>query len=238
MEITPDAVVYWRYGPLALNQTILFTWLVMGLLVLLARLATRRLSDGEKIPRWQNVFEAVILYADGQLDEIVDSKPSSLLPFLGTLFLFIGLANFLSIVPGYVPPTGSLSTTAAFALLVFAAVPGYGIRRKGLLGYLKGYVSPSPWMLPLNLFGEVTRTVAMAVRLFGNVMSGTVMAAVLLVIAPILVPVPMQILGLLTGMVHAYIFVVLAAVFIGAGLEVQEEALAGTPMQGADSWTA
>lgn len=219
MQISPDSTVYWQWGVFTLNATIVNTWVVMGLLALLSWLATRRLSTDEEVPRWQNVFEAVILYVDRELDAIVQRKPASLLPLVATLFLFVGLSNLLTAIPWWDAPTGSLSTTAGLALCVFVAVPFYGIRRRGLLRYLRSYLEPMPLMLPLNLIGEAARTLAMAVRLFGNVMSGNMMGAVLLLIAPFIVPVPMALLGLLSAMVHAYIFAVLAAVFIGAGLE-------------------
>jgi len=155
----------------------------------------------------------------GQIREVTKTNPERFLPFLGSLFLFIALSNLLSVVPGFHPPTGSLSTTTALALCVFVAVPWYGVSRNGLKNYLSNYVQPTPFMFPFNLMGEFTRTLALAVRLFGNVMSGTMIAAILLVIAPLFFPVLMQLLGLLTGLVQAYIFAMLAAVYIAAGLE-------------------
>ncbi|MEW5773484.1 MAG: F0F1 ATP synthase subunit A [Thermodesulfobacteriota bacterium] len=219
MQISPDLTVYCRWGPFALNATIVNTWVVMALLAGLSWLATRKLSSEEIVSPWQNLCEAIILYVDRELDAIVRDKPASLLPFVATLFLFVGLSNLLTAIPWWSAPTGSLSTTAGLALCVFVAAPLYGVRRRGLLRYLRSYLQPSPFMLPLNVFGEVSRTLAMAVRLFGNVMSGNMMGAILLLIAPFIVPVPLALLGLLTAMVHAYIFAVLAAVFIGAGLE-------------------
>ncbi|MDY7001571.1 MAG: F0F1 ATP synthase subunit A, partial [Thermodesulfobacteriota bacterium] len=126
-------------------------------------------------------------------------------------------------VPGFEPPTGSLSTTAGLALCVFVAVPVYGISQSGLIPYLKNYVRPTPLMLPFNIIGDFSRILALAVRLFGNVMSGSMIGGILLIIAPLFVPVIMQLFGLLTGLVQAYIFAVLAAVYIGAGIEVQEQ---------------
>ena len=157
-----------------------------------------------------------------QLREISPRQPMGFLPFLGTLFLFIAVSNLLSIVPGFTPPTGSLSTTAALSICVFFAVPGYGISQIGLLKYLTNYIRPTPFMLPFNVMGEVSRTLALAVRLFGNVMSGTMIGAILLAIAPLVFPVIMQLLGLLTGLVQAYIFAILAAVYISAAMEVQK----------------
>ncbi len=219
MEISPDSIVYFHWGLVTLNRTIVYTWLVMALLFLLSWLITRRLTTDKHLPRWQNVLESIVLGMMGQIRDVTKKNPERFLPFLGSLFLFIALSNLLSVVPGFHPPTGSLSTTTALALCVFVAVPMYGVSQNGLRNYLSNYVQPTPFMLPFNLMGEFSRTLALAVRLFGNVMSGTMIAAILLVIAPLFFPVLMQLLGLLTGLVQAYIFSILAAVYIAAGLE-------------------
>lgn len=221
MRISPDSIILWQAESVKLNATILFTWLVMILLVAGSWLVTRKLHTGEKLPRWQNLLEAIVVMISGQIRDVTRQKPRRFLPFLGTLFLFIGISNLLSVVPGFQPPTGSLSTTTGLAICVFIAVPAYGITDNGILGYLKNYIQPTPLMLPFNITGEISRTLALAVRLFGNVMSGTMIAAILLAITPLIFPVVMNLLGLLTGMVQAYIFAILAAVYIGAGLEVQ-----------------
>jgi F-type H+-transporting ATPase subunit a len=221
MRISPDAIILWQAAAVKLNATILYTWLVMFLLAFGSWLVTRNLHTGERLPRWQNLLEAIIVLINGQIRDVTRQQPQRFLPFLGTLFLFIGLSNLLSVVPGFHPPTGSLSTTAGLALCVFIAVPAYGIADNGVLGYLKNYIQPTPLMLPFNITGEISRTLALAVRLFGNIMSGSMIVAILLAITPLIFPVVMNLLGLLTGMVQAYIFVILAAVYIGAGLEVQ-----------------
>ena len=223
MHISPDGIIWWRFGVFTLNSTILNTWLVMVILTLGSWLVTRRLSTDVHISRWQHLLEVIVDGTRQQLREISRREPKGFLPFLGTLFLYIAVSNLLSIVPGFDPPTGSLSTTAALALCVFLAVPGYGISEIGLMNYLKNYLRPTPFMLPFNIMGEVSRTLALAVRLFGNVMSGTMIGAILLAIAPLVFPVIMQLLGLLTGLVQAYIFAILAAVYIGAGMEVQKK---------------
>jgi F-type H+-transporting ATPase subunit a len=158
------------------------------------------------------------------------------LPFIATLFLLIATANLLSIVPWYNPPTGSLSTTAALALCVFIAVPAYGIARKGVGAYFKQYVQPSPIMLPFNIIGDFSRTLALAVRLFGNIMSGTLIVGVLISLAPLFFPLVMQAFGLLIGMIQAYIFAVLAMVYIASAArrEQQEHVSSETP-EGADA---
>ena len=210
-------------GPVALNATIFFTWGIMILMVLGSWLVTRKLSTGTKISRWQNLLEIIVGYIRKQINEMTRQKPDMFLPFLGTLFLFIGVCNLLSIVPGYEPPTGSLSTTAALAVCVFFSVPIFGIAKRGLLGYLKQYIRPSPLMLPFNIIGEASRTLALAVRLFGNVMSGTMIAAIIIRIVPLLFPVVMQAFGILIGIIQAYIFAILATVYIGAATRIQEQ---------------
>jgi len=222
MHLSADSIVYWQTGCIVLNGTIVFTWIVMLLLVLVCRLLTRGLIPDIRLSRGQNVLESIVLGMAGQIRDIVKREPNGLLPFLGTLFLFVAFSNVLSVVPGFQPPTGSLSTTTALALCVFIAVPVYGISRVGLKNYLKNYMQPSAFMLPFNVVGELSRTLALAVRLFGNIMSGNMIAAILLTIAPLVVPVVMQLFGMLTGLVQAYIFAVLAAVYIGAGAQVNE----------------
>lgn len=223
MHISPDGIIWWSFGIFSLNSTILYTWIVMTILTVGSWLITRRLSTDVHISRWQHMLEVVVDGIRQQLKEISRREPKGFLPFLGTLFLYIAVSNLLSIVPGFEPPTGSLSTTTALSICVFLAVPGYGISEIGLMNYLKNYLRPTPFMLPFNIMGEVSRTLALAVRLFGNVMSGTMIGAILLAIAPLVFPVIMQLFGLLTGLVQAYIFAILAAVYIGAGMEVQKK---------------
>lgn len=224
MQITPDTIIIWQWGAVKLNATLLFTWLVMVLLVFGSWLITRRLSHGgDRLSRGQNLLEVLVEGIREQIRQIGLSDPDPYLPFLGTLFIFIAACNILSIVPGYQPPTGSISTTAALAICVFVAVPFYGIRRQGLVRYLKQYLEPSPLMLPFNIIGELSRTLALAVRLFGNVMSGSTVAAILLSLTPLFFPILMQALGLLTGVLQAYIFSVLACVYIAAASQVQDE---------------
>jgi F-type H+-transporting ATPase subunit a len=223
MTISPDSVVFWQHGFFVLNATILFTWVVMALMVLSAWLVTRNLTSDRRLSRWQNLLEIIVQWVRDQIREVSRQEPDQYLPFIGTLFLFIAVSNLLMIFPGYDPPTGSLSTTAGLAICVFVAVPIFGILRAGPGGYLKHYLNPNPLMLPFNILGELSRTLALAVRLFGNVMSGTVIAAVLLSVIPLLFPVVMQLLGLLTGIIQAYIFAILATVYIASGTRAQEE---------------
>lgn len=216
MTISPDSMIFWQWGLLSLNATIVFTWLVMALLTLISWLVTRRFSTGTKISRWQNLLEVLVTGIRDQIKEVSHQQPGKYLPFVGTLFLFIAMANLLNVVPGYMAPTGSLSTTTALAICVFVAVPLYGIVYEGPASYLAHYVKPTVLMLPFNIIGEISRTIALAVRLYGNIMSGTVIVAILLSLTPYFFPVVMQLLGLLTGMIQAYIFAILAMVYIAS----------------------
>jgi len=189
-------------------------------------LVTRRLSTGLKISRWQNLLEIIVDGVRRQIQEVGLAEARKYLGFLGTLFLFIALSNLCTILPFYEPPTGSLSTTAALAISVFIAVPVYGIAEAGLGGYLKSYLEPTFLMLPFNIIAELTRTLALAVRLFGNIMSGTMIVAILLSITPLIFPIFMTVLGLLTGMVQAYIFSVLATVYIAAATRTRQDQIA------------
>jgi F-type H+-transporting ATPase subunit a len=222
MRITPDALVIFRWEPIVLNATIVFTWAVMALLVVGSRIVTRKLTSETQLSGWQNLMEVLVTGMRGQIRDISRQDPGEYLPFVGTLFLFIAVSNILGIVPGFEPPTGSLSTTAALAACVFVAVPLYGIAQKGL-SYFGQYIKPSVFMLPFNIMGELSRTLALAVRLFGNVMSGSMLAAILLAVAPLVFPILMQALGLLTGLIQAYIFAILAMVYIAAATRVRQQ---------------
>jgi len=224
MNITPDTTILWGYGILKINLTILYTWVVMAILGIGSWWVTRHISKETTIPFWQNVLEAILLFIRDIIQETTKYKIDAILVFAGTLFLFVGAANILSVIPGYTAPTGSLSTTAALALCVFVAVPVFGISHVGLKAYLKNYLRPTIIMLPFNIIGEISRTLALAVRLFGNMMSGTMIGAILLLVIPLIFPVLMQLLGLLTGIIQAYIFAVLAIVYIASGMEVQTTA--------------
>jgi F-type H+-transporting ATPase subunit a len=223
MDISPDATIFWQWSVIKLNATIATTWLNLLLLSCGAALMCARLSTGTELSRWQNLLEAIVEGIERELAAIGLDPPREFLPFLGTLFLFILFSNLLALVPGYRPPTGSLSTGAALAGCVFVAIPYWGIKRQGLAGYLKLYLQPSVIMLPFNIVGELSRTLALAVRLFGNIMSGSMIGAILLIVAPLLFPVIMSLLGLIIGVIQAYIFAVLAAVYIAAAVRVEKQ---------------
>jgi F-type H+-transporting ATPase subunit a len=222
MNLSSDQDVLWQYGFAELNVTVITTWALMIALASGSLLVTRRLKTELAISRWQCALEIVVTSIQQQIQEVGLDRAQEYLPFLGTLFLFVAVSSVCTVIPGYAPPTGSLSTTAALALCVFSAVPFFGIKQQGLAGYLKTYTEPTWLMLPFNIMSELSRTLALAVRLFGNMMSGTMIIAILLTITPLLFPLVMTALGLLTGMVQAYIFSILAAVYIAAATRTQE----------------
>jgi F-type H+-transporting ATPase subunit a len=224
MEITPDHLVLFRWGFAVLNATIVYTWLVMLVLVLTAWAARPKRAPDAPRSRWETALEAIVAGIRDQIREISGRDGGDdYVPFIGTLFLFIATSNVLHVVPGWHAPTGSLSTTAALAICVALGVPVFGIRKSGLKGYLHHYASPTPLMLPFHLISEISRTISLAVRLFGNIMSGSMLVALLLAIAPLFVPVLMQVLDLLIGLIQAYIFSILAMVYIAAAVRRQEE---------------
>ena len=222
MNLSPDTLIFWQSGSFVLSATLLFTWIVMLLLGIGSWLLTRHLSTGIHLSRWQNLLEVLVSGLRDQIQQVSGQKTDRYLPFIGTLFIFIATSDFLEIVPGFRPPTSSLSTTAALAMCVFFAVPLFGIQQEGILGYLKHYFEPTPIMFPFLLISEFSRTLALAVRLFGNVMSGGMIVTILLSIAPLFFPIVMQALSLLMGIIQAYIFAILAIVYIASGIEIQQ----------------
>jgi F-type H+-transporting ATPase subunit a len=232
MSISPDEIVFFRSGAWVLNGTIAGTWVVMVVLACGSWLITRRLPVSTSISRRQHLLEIVVLGIRGQIREVSQQDPGSYLPFVGTIFLFVATSTLLMLVPGFVPPTASLSTTTALAACVFVAVPLFGIQQQGWGHYLKQYVRPSVFMLPFNIIGELSRTLALAVRLYGNMMSGTVIAAILLGFVPLFVPIVMQLFGLLTGMIQAYIFAILAMVYIASATQAHQQSQPHSPDEG------
>jgi F-type H+-transporting ATPase subunit a len=216
VNLTSDQQIYWQHGFVKLNETIVTTWALMIAMAVGAKLITAGLVTERAISRWQSALEIIVTGIEGQIKEVGLSKPRKYLSFLGTLFLFIGFCSVCIVIPGFTPPTGSLSTTAALALCVFIAVPLFGIREQGVRGYLRTYIKPTVIMLPFNIISELSRTLALAIRLFGNMMSGAMIVGILLTITPFLFPIIMTLLGLLTGSVQAYIFSILATVYIAA----------------------
>ena len=217
MQSSPlTSPILFHWGPVALSRPVVVTWALMAVLTLGCRLVTRHLAlePGAR----QAALEAVVDGIAAQLREVLHRDPRPFLPLLATLFLFLVAANLSGLVPGVGAPTAKLETPAALALIVFFSVHYYGIRARGLRGYLASFAEPKLIMLPLNLLSEVTRTFSLMIRLFGNVMSGEFVIALVVALAGLFVPVPLMVLELLVGLVQAYIFTVLATVFIGAAV--------------------
>lgn len=208
--------VVFRIGPVGIDSAVLVTWALMVVLVGGSWLATRRLTL--RPGRAQAALELVVATVADQITQTVGREPGPLLPLVGTLFLFILASNWSSLVPGVEPPTARLETDAALALITFGAIVWFGVRARGLGGYLRSFAEPSFVMIPLNLVETITRTFSMMIRLFGNVMAGVFIIGIVLSLAGLLLPIPLMALELLTGAVQAYIFAILALVFIGGAL--------------------
>jgi F-type H+-transporting ATPase subunit a len=211
-----ESVALFYLGPVPVTQAILTTWAIMVILVLGSFMLTRRLSA---VPdRRQAALELVVATMDTQIRQTSGVAPAPYRSFIGTVFLFILIANWSSLIPGVTPPTAQLETDAALAALVFASVIWFGVRGAGVGGYLKSFATPNVIMIPLNMLESVTRVFSMFVRLFGNVMSGVFVIGIVASLAGLLVPIPLMALDLLTGLVQAYIFAVMAMVFISSTL--------------------
>ncbi len=218
-----SASVVFHLGPLAITSTVVTTWGIMLLLGFVAWLSTRRLAlDPGPL---QTLVEGIVSAMDDAIRTMLPQRSQVLLPFIGTLWIYVLVANLTGLIPGLSSPTGSLSVTAGLALLVFLSVHWYGVRSEGVAGYLKHYLRPSPILLPFHLISEVSRTVALAVRLFGNVMSLELAALLVLLVAGLLVPVPLLMLHLIEAVVQAYIFGVLALVYITGAMQSQQTVL-------------
>ena len=216
MTLSPDETIMFMIWGITVNATIFYTWIVMAVLTGASMLITRNLRADVPPNRWRTALEVIVQGIQSQIEEISQGPSRHLLYFAGTLFLFVAVSNLLLVVPGFEPPTSSLSTTTALALSVLVAVPLFGITSRGLGGYFKTYLEPSFIMLPFNIISEFSRGISLAIRLYGNIMSGAVIAAILLTVAPFFFPVVMDLLGLLTGMIQAYIFAILATVYISS----------------------
>ena len=208
------STVLFHIGPLAITRPVVTTWAIMLALTLASWLLTRRLSTHPE--RRQALLEIIVTGILSQIEEVIRKDPRPLLPLLGTLFIVLVVANLSGVLPGVQAPTARLETPAALALVVFVSVHYFGVRTRGLLGYLRSFAKPKLIMLPLNVLSEVTRTFSLMVRLFGNVMSGEFVIALVVALAGLFVPIPFMALEILLGLVQAYIFTVLATVFIGA----------------------
>lgn len=210
------STVLFHVGPVAVARPVVTTWIIMAVLSVICRSVTRRLAirpDGR-----QALIEGVVTGIMGQIEDVIRKDARPFLPLIGTLFIFLVVANLSGVLPGVEAPTARIETPAALALIVFFSVHYFGVRARGLRGYLASFAEPKLIMLPLNILSEITRTFSLMVRLFGNVMSGEFIIALVLALAGLFVPIPLMALEILVGLVQAYIFAVLATVFIGAAV--------------------
>jgi F-type H+-transporting ATPase subunit a len=222
-QISPDQVILFTWGFVTISATLIYTWIVMGLLVVGSMVITRNLSTDRTLSRWQNLLEVIVGGIRSEIREVVKEGGDTYFPLIGTLFLFILFSNLFTFIPGYVAPTSSLTTTSALAIVVFFAVPIFGIAKQGVIEYLKEYFRPTFIFFPFHVMGELSRTLALAVRLFGNLMGHEKVIAILLAVTPLFFPVVMQALGLLIGVIQAYIFAVLTMVYIASATQMHEE---------------
>ena len=211
-----EAQTLFHIGPVPVQEPVVVTWGIMAAMAIVSIVFARRLSL--KPGRVQAVLEMIVEVLDGQIRDTMQADPAPYRALIGTLFLFILVANWSSLIPGVEPPTAHIETDAALALIVAAATIVFGVRKQGLGGYLKTFAEPSWVMIPLNIVEQITRTFSLIVRLFGNIMSGVFVIGIVLSLAGLLVPIPLMALDLLTGAVQAYIFAILATVFIGAAV--------------------
>ena len=223
MNISPDEIIIFQWGSIVINATVYYTWIIMFILLAFSWILSRNLTSGMHLSKGQNLLEVIVGGIREQIRDVAQDEPDKYMPFVGTLFIFIAISNTLGLIPGFEPPTGSILTTASLAICVFFAVPIFGIKEKGLKGYFRHYVQPTVVMLPFNVIGELSRTLALAVRLFGNVMSGTLIVGILVSFVPLFFPIVMQVFGLLIGLIQAYIFAILAMVYIASGSRAHSE---------------
>ncbi len=216
--LTPD--ILFQIGFVPISRAVVTTWAIMALLTLILIPLMRRRASGPTA--LQTAMEIVVTAIAAQLREILDRDPWPFLPLLGSLFIFLVLANLSAVIPGASPPTGHIETPAALALIVFLSVHFFGITRRGAGRYLRHYLEPNPFLLPLNVLSELTRTFSLMIRLFGNMMSHEFVIAIVVFLAGLLVPIPFLLLGILIGIIQAYIFTVLAAVYVAAAVGAVE----------------
>ncbi len=204
-------------GPVPVTEPVVTTWGLMIGLSVASWLGTRNATT-EDPSRLQSTLEILVELLEQQIEAVVHRAAAPFMPLLGTLFLFLVAANLSMLIPGVAPPTAHVETPAALALVVFFSVHAFGLRAQGLRAYLKGYLEPNPLLLPLNVFSELTRTFSLMIRLFGNIMSHEIVVGIVVALAGLFVPIPFMALGILIGVIQAYIFTVLSAVFLGAAV--------------------
>jgi F-type H+-transporting ATPase subunit a len=206
-------------GPFSIAQSILTTWLIILLLALIAWISTRKLS--QQPGNYQITLEAIFLALYNAVKDVLPEQVDIVFPYIATLWIFILISNLIGIIPGLSSPTADLSVTASLAILTFLSVHWFGIRIEGVKNYLRHYIQPSPFILPFHLISEISRTLALAVRLFGNMMSLELTALIVLMVAGFLAPVPILMLHIVEAIIQAYIFGMLALIYIAGGLQTQ-----------------
>lgn len=204
-------------GPITVTNTVITTWLIMLVLGILSWLLTRRLQL--QPGPWQSALEGIVSSIEAAVAEVSPGQARQILPLVGTLWIFLVVANLWGLIPGAHSPTRDLSATGALAIVVFLSTHWYGVRIGGFASYMRHYVSPSPLLLPFHMISEVTRTVALAVRLFGNMMSLEMAALLILLVAGFLAPVPILMLHVVEALVQAYIFGMLALIYVAGGIQ-------------------
>jgi F-type H+-transporting ATPase subunit a len=210
------STVLFHIGPLVITRPVMTTWIIIAALSIICRSVTKRLAiqpNGR-----QALIEGIVTGITGQIEDVIRRDARPFLPLIGTLFIFLAIANLSGVLPGVEAPTSKIETPAALALIVFFSVHYFGVRARGLRGYLASFAEPKLIMLPLNILSEITRTFSLMVRLFGNVMSGEFIIGLVVALAGLFVPIPLMALEILVGLVQAYIFTVLTTVFIGAAV--------------------
>ncbi|MGQ9569519.1 MAG: F0F1 ATP synthase subunit A [Thermodesulfovibrionales bacterium] len=218
-EIFP--VEIFSIGPVVIKNTVIVTWVVMVFIIVVSYLITRRLSI--KPGAFQDIMEAIIESAEKTIKDTLPVNPWDVIPFITTLWIFIGASNLIGLIPGLMTPTSDINTTVAFAIISYSMMHVFGLKTMGLKNYLKHYTEPSWILLPIHFLAELTRTVALAIRLFGNMLSGDMIAIILLGIAGFLVPIPFSLLHIVIGIIQAYIFGMLTLVFIAGGIRLEQK---------------
>ena len=219
---TPEMfpVEIFSIGPVVIKNTVIITWFVMAFIIIASYLITRRLSIKPGV--FQEIFEAIIESAEKTIKDTLPVSPWTVIPFITTLWIFIGASNLIGLIPGFMTPTSDINTTVAFAIISYSMMHVFGLKTMGLKNYLKHYTEPSWILLPIHFLAELTRTIALAIRLFGNMLSGDMIAIILLGIAGLLVPIPFALLHIVIGIIQAYIFGILTLVFIAGGIRVEQ----------------
>jgi F-type H+-transporting ATPase subunit a len=219
---TPEMfpVEIFSIGPVVIKNTVIITWFVMAFIIVASYLITRRLSIKPGV--FQEIFEAIIESAEKTIKDTLPVSPWTVIPFITTLWIFIGASNLIGLIPGFMTPTSDINTTVAFAIISYSMMHVFGLKTMGLKNYLKHYTEPSWILLPIHFLAELTRTIALAIRLFGNMLSGDMIAIILLGIAGFLVPIPFSLLHIVIGVIQAYIFGILTLVFIAGGIRMEQ----------------